>query len=87
MFAMNDNKCVIFNWNVSGLNGTVRRQVVRDLVADHRATIVCLQETKLQPVDDRIITETLGPHFVGAYAALPANGVRGGVIIACSVFL
>jgi hypothetical protein len=37
-------------------------------------------------VSDQIITEALGSQFVGAYAALPADGVRGGgVIIACSV--
>jgi len=45
--SMNDNKCVIVNWNVRGLSGAARRQVVRDLVNDHHATVVCLQETKL----------------------------------------
>lgn len=82
---MNGNNCVILNWNVRGLNGAGRKQVVRDLVSDHHANVVCLQETKLQEVNDRIIAETLGPQFVGAYAFLPAAGTRGGVIIACSV--
>lgn len=63
---MNENNCVILNWNVRGLNGAGRRQVVRDLVTDHHANVVCLQETKLHLVDDRIIAETLGPQFVGA---------------------
>ncbi|KAG2571912.1 hypothetical protein PVAP13_7KG120810, partial [Panicum virgatum] len=68
-----------------GLNGAGRRRVVRDLISDHHANVVCLQETKLQEVNDRIIAETLGPQFIGAYAFLPAAGTCGGVIIACSV--
>lgn len=51
-FAMNDNNCIVFNWNVRGLNGAARRHVVKGFVADHGATIICLQETKLQHVDD-----------------------------------
>lgn len=81
---MNDNNCSIFNWNVRGLNSTARQQVVRDLITTHRCTIACLQETKLAVVDDTIITNTLGQQFVGSYAFLPAQGIRGGVIIACS---
>ena len=61
-----------------------RRQVVRDLVTDHRCNIVCLQETKLANVDDSVIIQTLGQQFVGSYSYLPADGTRGGVIIACS---
>lgn len=80
---MNENNCIVLNWNVRGLNAVARRQVVREMVQDHRATIVCLQETKLQLVNDNIIRETLGPQFVGAYAALSAEQTRGGVIIAC----
>lgn len=85
MFAMNDNNCIVFNWNIRGLNGAVRRQVMHNFISNHRATIVCLQETKLQTVNDQIISKTLGQQFVGAYAVLPAIGVSVGVIIACSV--
>jgi exonuclease III len=70
---------------VRGLNGGVRRQVVQDMTVDHHAHIICLQETKLQTVDDFTISETLGSQFVGGYAVLLAVGTRGGVIIACSV--
>jgi len=45
--SMNDKNYTILNQNVRGLNGTARRQVVHDLVADHRGTVICLQETKL----------------------------------------
>jgi len=35
-------------------------------------------------VDDSVIIQTLGQQFVGSYSYLPADGTRGGVIIACS---
>jgi hypothetical protein len=38
---------VALNWNVCGLNNPMWRQVVRDLVSDHKYMVVCLQETKL----------------------------------------
>ena len=81
---MNDDKCIIFNWNVCGLNSVARRDVVRGLVNDHRCNVVCLQETKLACVDDNVIIQTLGQQFVGSYFYLPAQGTRGGVIVACS---
>ena len=81
---MNDDKCIIFNWNVRGLNSGARRDVVRGLVNDHRCNVVCLQETKLACVDDNVIIQTLGQQFVGSYFYLPAQGTRGGVIVACS---
>lgn len=81
---ISDHNCSIFNWNVRGLNKVARRQVVKDLVSDHQGTIVCLQETKLAQVDDAAICETLGPQFLGNYATLPAEGVRGGILLGFS---
>jgi hypothetical protein len=45
---------------------------------DHHARLVCLQETKLQIVNDFIISETLSSQFVGGYDVLPAVGSSGG---------
>jgi hypothetical protein len=53
-----DPNCVIFNWNVCGLNNPARRQVVRDLTQEHGCTIACLQETKIQHISDAIVAET-----------------------------
>ena len=74
----------LLDWNPRGLNDKVRRAAVRDLVRDTHATIVCLQETKLDMVDNAIISETLGPNFTANYAVLPATGTRGGMILAVS---
>lgn len=67
---MNESNCVVFNWNVRGLNGVGRRQEVKDMVNDHRATIVCLQETKLDMVNDVLINEILGHQFVGGICSI-----------------
>ena len=64
-------------WNVRGLNSPARRDAVRDTVRDCKATIVCLQETKLEIVDDVLITSMLGPSFAANYFILPAAGSRG----------
>lgn len=67
----------LLNWNVRGLNNPIRRDAVRDMVSSTRATIVCLQETKLQNIDDGMVRSTLGAQFVDNYSYLPAQGVRG----------
>lgn len=64
------------------LDYIARRQVVRDLVVRNRASIVCLQETKLDSVDKNLILELLGPLFTDAFCFLPADGTRGGIILA-----
>ncbi|PNT77802.1 hypothetical protein BRADI_1g69063v3, partial [Brachypodium distachyon] len=67
-----------------GLNNPSRRAAVRDLIHDTHTTIICIQETKLQVVDDRLIRDLLGPCFSANFAVLPAAGTRGGMILAVS---
>ena len=55
---------------------------MHDLAADTRCTIACLQETKLADVQDHIVGETLSQNFTANYAFLPADGTRGGALIA-----
>jgi exonuclease III len=81
---MAQNNVNILNWNPRGLNNKVRRDAVRDIMRDTHATIVCLQETKLDVVDDAIISSTLGPAFVANYAFIPAIATRGGIILVVS---
>lgn len=81
MAAMN---VMLLNWNVRGLNSPIRRDAVRDMVTSTHATLIRLQETKLHHIDDAIVATTLGQHFTQNYSYLPANGVRGGILIAAS---
>jgi len=56
--------------------------VVRDLVRDTKCTIVALQETKLAVFSEALVTDTLGVKFAAHFIALPAQGTRGGALIA-----
>jgi exonuclease III len=79
-----NHHCTVLSWNMRGLNNLARRQVVRDLIADIACTTVCLQETKLQTVDDVVITTPVGPQFLDQVVVLLAQGTHGGIILSCS---
>ena len=72
----------MLNWNVRGLNNKARRKVVKDLAQDTKCTIATLQETKLEEVTAQDISETLGIKFSKNFAYLPAQGTRGGALVA-----
>ncbi|KAF8658741.1 hypothetical protein HU200_059224 [Digitaria exilis] len=58
------------------------------MVAEHKATIVALQETKLQHVGRQEVIESLGHRFADNFIALPADGTRGGILlVVCRVHL
>ena len=82
---MSEQSCQILNRNVRGLNGAARRKVVHDLAVDTGCTIACLQETKLAVIQDIVVGEILGQKFTSHYAYLPADGTRGGALIAVDV--
>jgi exonuclease III len=63
-------------WNARGLNSPVRRLAVSQTISPARAAVVCLQETKMAVISDRVVRECLGPAFDGFYY-LPAVGTRG----------
>ena len=79
---MSEQKCIVLNWNVRGLNNRARRQVVKDMASDTACTIAALQETKLDVVNSVDVTEFLGARFSNQFAFLPAISTRGGVILA-----
>ena len=68
-----------FVWNVRGLNGRARRNVVREFLVQERATLVCIQETKISVMCNSIANETLGTAF--DYDYVPAIGVSGGILL------
>jgi exonuclease III len=79
---MIDQHCTILNWNVRGLNNPARREVVKSLVRDTKATIVALQETKLQSIDRTLVFETIDSDFVYNFIALPSADLSGGILVA-----
>ena len=77
---MEDNLRVIF-WNVRGLNNAAKRAAVRPVIASASPCIVCLQESKLALVSSVLVCETLSTAF-DKFFWLPAEGTRGGIILA-----
>jgi exonuclease III len=71
----------ILCWNVRGLNDPAKRDVVREFIASLRVCVVCLQETRLDVIDDFLVMQCLGPSFDG-YVYLPAVETRGGILLA-----
>jgi exonuclease III len=70
----------ILVWNAHGLNDQGLRNVLRDLVASNRILLVCVQETKMAVIERPDVLSILGPGF--DYFFLPADGVRGGILVA-----
>jgi hypothetical protein len=68
-------------WNARGLNNPARRGVVKTVMEDASASVVCLSESKLETVTPFVIAETLGTRFDG-FVYLPAIGTAGGIIVA-----
>lgn len=73
---MDNENCLI--WNVRGFNAWSRRNVVRMIVDQERVTLLCLQETKLDVIDDRVM---LGLNF--SYYYLVTMNTCGGILVAC----
>ena len=79
---MSQRNCNILCWNVRGLNDVVRQDAVSLLVRDTASTIVCLQETKMQNLDQGAVRRTVGAKFANTFAVLPATQTRGSLLIA-----
>uniref|UniRef100_A0A453NMC9 Endonuclease/exonuclease/phosphatase domain-containing protein n=1 Tax=Aegilops tauschii subsp. strangulata TaxID=200361 RepID=A0A453NMC9_AEGTS len=76
-----DHKLRLVVWNVSGLNACARRTEIRSLIGTTSASIVCLQETKMELICSSVVLDTLGSEF-DDYTYLPAQGTRGGILLA-----
>jgi exonuclease III len=79
---MAQRNCNILNLNVRGLNDGARQDAVNELVRNTGSSIVCLQETKLQVLDQNVVRRTVGAKFANSYAVLPAIQTRGGILLA-----
>jgi exonuclease III len=77
---MDPNK--IITRNVRGLNSSVWQDSLRTLVDSSKADIVCVQETKIANLSQRVILSALGTDF-SDFVVLPAPGQSGGILMAC----
>jgi hypothetical protein len=68
-------------WNGRGLNSPARRLAVFQAISPANAVVVCIQETKMAVISDRVVRDFLGPSF-DKFFFLPANGTCGGILLA-----
>jgi hypothetical protein len=66
---MSANHLII--WNAQGMNSRACRNVVRDIVQQQRASIVCLQESNVTEYTVTMNSDIIGSDF--DYACLPAS--------------
>ena len=76
-----DHGLRIVVWNVCGLNARAWRFAACSLLDTTVASIVCLQETKMELLCSSVVLDTLGSEF-DDYTYLLANGTRGGILLA-----
>jgi hypothetical protein len=70
----------ILSWNVRGINNPHKRDRVKFWLRQWQCDIVCLQETKLDTLDRRVIRSVWGNPYVD-WAVLDAVGTAGGVLL------
>jgi exonuclease III len=75
------NPSSILIWNARGLSKKDRCNSVRDVILSSNAEIVCLQETKVESMNQHLFLSVFGSSF-DKFVALPANGTRSVVLIA-----
>ena len=70
----------IISWNVRGLNARDKRQQVHHMLKLWNTDIVCLQETKLDFIDRRVVRSLWGIHHVD-WLYLGSKGASGGIVL------
>ena len=67
-------KLKILSWNVRGANDKDKREVIKAFLSSQRVELVCLQETKIQNLDDELV-HCLGASRSSQWGALDVIGV------------
>ena len=73
-------KLKLLTWNMRGLNDPKKRVVLKNWLKKWKVNVVCLQETKLDKVDGRVIHNIWGNRFAG-WEVLNAVNTAGGVLL------
>ena len=73
-------KIKIISWNVRGVNDLDERKVIKNFLRTHRVDLVCLQETKVQEMNNDMV-RSLGVGRFLNWKALNAEGSAGGILL------
>jgi hypothetical protein len=77
---MSKIKWSILCWNVRGLNYKSRKREVRAKIDESDCHIICLQETKCEKFDWRLI-RNFCPKIFDSFAFFPSVGASGGILV------
>lgn len=70
----------LVSWNVRGLNTRDKRRVVKSIMGDWKADVICVQETKLERDLMGLVRQIKGGRWI-KMACLEASGTRGGIMM------
>lgn len=74
----------VITWNVRGLNNVAKQEEVKQVMTVYKLDLICIQETKMSIIDDSLIRNSLGMPYENNYCYLPAEGTRGGILLAAN---
>ncbi|RVX11275.1 LINE-1 retrotransposable element ORF2 protein [Vitis vinifera] len=70
----------IISWNTRGLGSKKKRRVVKNFLSSEKPDVVMIQETKKEECDRRLVGSVWSVRNKD-WAALPASGASGGILI------
>ena len=73
-------KIKILSWNVRDVNDPDKRRVIKSFLRSNRVDLVCLQETKVQQMNN-VMARSIGVGRFLNWRALNAEGSAGGILL------
>lgn len=71
----------IMSWNVRGLSGFEKRRLVREAIMKSSPSVVILQETKKDSINNRLVKWTMGA-LLSKWCVIPSCGLIGAILCA-----
>ena len=73
-------KIRLLSWNVHGVNDSSKRKVIKALIRKQKVDLFCIQETKIQSMNEGMVRSLGSGRFLD-WGALDAQGAAGGILI------
>ena len=73
-------KIKILSWNVKGVNDPDKRKVIKNFLITHKVDLVCLQETKVQEMNNDMVHSLGAGRFLN-WKALNVEGSARGILL------
>ena len=73
-------KLKVLSWNVRGANDSSKRKIIKTFIRNQKVDLLCIQETKIQPMSKGVVRSLGSGKFLG-WRALDAEGATGGILI------